>query len=167
MRISSNWPDLVWSRKEETVAGISPVQLPEFQLSRLLLRDFSRSTLDRSSRFHLWINLWSFANNFRVLSLARFVLELGQNRELQKAAIPAENRARTGEDDPRFSRIPFCPPHFLSEKVQFGPSLHGCLQDNVPEFLFASILPRNCIFPFFCTKTKNISKYANSWYFSI
>ena len=51
--------------------------------------------------------------------------------------------------------------------VRFGPPNCGWLQNHVPEFLFASNSPRNCIFLLFCTKTKNISKYANSWYFSI
>ena len=52
-------------------------------------------------------------------------------------------------------------------KVHFGPSPHGSLQNHVPEFLFAPNSPRICIFLLFYTKTKNISKYANSWYFSI
>ena len=49
---------------------------------RRLLRGFSRSMLDCSSRFHLGITLDIQANNLRVLSLARFGLHLVQFGDL-------------------------------------------------------------------------------------
>ena len=97
---------------------------PNFLHCSLLLLDFSRSILVRSSRFHLWINLWSLLNNFRFLSSARFSPELGQNRELQKVCFSAENRARAGEDDTEKSQVFVncnLPPTF-SKVLQSGPA---------------------------------------------
>ena len=131
----SNWPALIWSGLEEFRPRTKMLQLPEFPDCRWLLLEFSLSILVRFMRFHLWINPWSLVNNFHVLILARFGLELGQNRELQSAVISAKNRAARRGRRLQVSWIAFCPPHFWDfcnqvpvhsakcGKVQIGPSM--------------------------------------------
>ena len=93
----------------------NPNSTGETRVSRLLC-SFSRSLLNRSSRFHFRINLDFQANNFHVLSSTRFGFELGQNRDLQWVKIPPKIETRRGRWPriPSFSRIAFCPPCFWS-----------------------------------------------------
>ena len=106
---------------------------------RRLLRGFSRSMLDCSSRFHLGFNLDFQANNFRVLSLARFDLHLVQFGDLIGRPFSAANRTAYSASGKTalfiFSKSQFSPRIFGifaigslarcadAEKVQIGPSV--------------------------------------------
>ena len=136
-------------------------------------------TVLRDSTFGLIFDLWRTTSVFWAWrDSALNWVKIAKNR---RSAFPPKQGSSLGKTTPRipdFRESQFGPrfskifanrscASLLSRKVQFGPSPHGCLYNYALEVLFTSILPRNCIFLFFCTKTKNISKYANSWYFSI
>jgi len=63
-------PDLIRPRIGDNWAGVHPLFLPEKPEPERLLRSFSPSLLDRSSRFHFRMIREFQTNNFHVLLLA-------------------------------------------------------------------------------------------------
>ena len=74
-------PDLICPRIGDIRPRIRPLLLPEKPEPERLLCGFSPSLLDRSSRFHFRMIREFQTNNFHVLLLTWFGLELGRNRE--------------------------------------------------------------------------------------
>ena len=126
-------PNLIRSGIGDMRAGIHPLLLPEKPEPELLLRSFSPSILGRSSRFHFRMIREFQTNNFHVLLLTWFDLELGRNREnprSQKQSTAARIRVtetqffKNRDSTPKLLNLLQVGPRALCwcDKVQTGPS---------------------------------------------